>query len=195
MKRIIICLFISMFFPLFASGNSETVQPAITTPTDSDSKALIVYFSATGNTRRAAEPLADLTGADIFEIVPQEPYTSADLDYGDRSSRSSVEMNDASSRPAIANSLTNLSEYDTIYIGYPIWWSDMPRILYTFFDTYDLSGKTIAPFCTSGGSGISNTVNTIRRLESGAAVTAGLSLRSSNQETSLKSWLEEIGRN
>lgn len=166
-----------------ADASAETVETA-------SPKSIVVYFSCTGNTKAVAEIIAEKQGADIYEIIPEQPYTDEDLDYGDRSSRSTKEQNDSSSRPAISGSI-DLSGYDTVYVGYPIWWADMPRIMYTFFDTYDLSGKTIAPFCTSGGSGLSGTPKTISELEPDANVTAGLHADGSEKEVS--DWLTEIG--
>ena len=155
-----------------------------------EEKALVVYFSATGITRSAAEELAALTGADLYEIVPEHPYTDEDLNYNDHSTRATAEQNDQSARPAIAGELPDPDGYSVIYVGYPIWWGDMPRILYTFFDAVDFSGKTIAPFCNSGGSGLSGTPAAIATLEPDAAVTDGLAVRSSDQ---LVQWLTEIG--
>ena len=155
--------------------------------------SLVVYFSATGNTESAAETLAEIQGADLYEIVPEEPYTDEDLDYNDNSSRTTVEQNDSEARPAISGEIENLDDYDVIYVGFPIWWNDMPRIMYTFFDTYDLSGKTIAPFCTSGGSGISVAAAAIEELEPSAEVTEGLRTSPSEAEEDLTQWLENIG--
>lgn len=168
-----------------STTSAETEQPATTTET-AFPKSIVVYFSCTGNTKAVAEIIAEKQGADIYEIVPEQPYTDEDLDYGNRSSRSTSEQNDDSSRPTISGSI-DLSGYDTVYVGYPIWWADMPRIMYTFFDTYDLSGKTIAPFCTSGGSGLSGTPKTISELEPDANVTAGLHAGGSEKEVS--DWL------
>lgn len=165
---------------------------------EAGTKALVVYFSATGNTKAAAETLAEIQGADLFEIVPEEPYTDEDLDYDNASSRSTLEQNDANARPAIAGTIDNINEYDVIYVGYPIWWYEMPRIMYTFFDTYDFSGKTIVPFCTSGGSGLSGTPGTIAEFEPEAAILDGIQLGSSaahNAEAELSEWLTEIGLN
>lgn len=162
----------------------------------SEAKALVVYFSATGNTKTVAETLAGLQGADLYEIVPEQPYTDEDLNYNDRSTRATMEQNDPDARPAIQGSITDFEQYDVVYVGYPIWWGDMPRILYTFFDAYDFSGKTIAPFCTSGGSGLSGTPGTIAELETGAEVLDGLSISGSaadNAEDSVSEWLESIG--
>lgn len=160
-------------------------------------KALVVYFSATGNTKAVAETLAGLQGADLYEIVPEQPYKDEDLNYNDRTTRATMEQNDPDARPAIQGSITDLEQYDVVYVGYPIWWGDMPRILYTFFDTYDLSGKTIAPFCTSGGSGLSGTPGTIEELEPDATVLDGLHISGSaadSAESSVSEWLDSIGQ-
>lgn len=161
-------------------------------PTDSESptmqamnegdKALVVYFSCTGNTKSMAQEIAAQTNADLFEILPEQPYTQEDLNYQNDACRANQEMNDASARPAIESRIENLSDYDTIYIGYPIWWGTLPRILNTFFDTYDLSGKTILPFCTSGGSSILESVSAIREAEPEADVREGLRVSSGSAD-------------
>ena len=117
------------------------------------SKKLVAYFSCSGVTRSVAQALADAAGADLYEITPAQPYTSADLNWMDSSSRSTREMKDASSRPAIAGQVKNMEDYDTVFIGFPIWWYVAPTIIHTFLESYDFSGKTVVPFCTSGGSG------------------------------------------
>lgn len=117
-------------------------------------KTLVAYFSASGVTAKAAEKIAEAIGADLYEICPQLPYTAKDLDWMNRNSRSSVEMNDPARRPAIAQSLDNMAQYDTILVGFPIWWYVEPRIIDTFLESYDFSGKTMIPFATSGSSGI-----------------------------------------
>ena len=180
--------------------NSESIQSSGTQATETDeagTKALVVYFSATGNTKAVAETLTELTGANIYEIGPEQPYTDEDLNYNDRTTRATVEQNDPDARPAIQGSITDFEQYDVIYVGYPIWWGDMPRILYTFFDEYDFNGKTIAPFCTSGGSGLSGTPGTIAELETGATVLDGLHVSDSdadNAESQVSEWLVEIGQ-
>lgn len=174
-----------------SGGSSQEETPGTGT------KALVVYFSATGNTKAVAETLAELQGADIYEIVPEQPYTDEDLNYNDRTTRATAEQNDPDARPAIQGSITDFEQYEVVYVGYPIWWGDMPRILYTFFDTYDFSGKTIAPFCTSGGSGLSGTPGTIAELESGATVLDGLHVSDSaadSSESSVSQWLADIGQ-
>lgn len=126
-------------------------------------KALIVYFSATGTTAGAAKKIAEITGGELYEIVPQTPYTSADLNWRDKQSRSSREMGDPQSRPAIKGKKENLADYDVIFIGYPIWWNVAPTILHTFIESHDLKGKTVVPFATSGGSGIGNSVADLKK--------------------------------
>ncbi len=116
-------------------------------------KRLVAYFSASGVTARAARALAQAAGADLFEIVPEEPYTTADLDWRNRRSRSSLEERDPSACPAVEGRVDNMGAYDTVFVGYPIWWGHEPAIVDTFLGQYDFSGKTVVPFATSGGSG------------------------------------------
>lgn len=118
------------------------------------SKILIAYFSASGVTATAAKRIADAVDADLYEIRPKQPYTSADLDWMDKNSRSTLEMNDPACRPAIAEPVQNIEQYDTVFIGFPVWWYVEPRIIDTFLESYNFSGKTVIPFATSGGSGI-----------------------------------------
>ena len=128
------------------------------------SKKLVAYFSASGTTKEAAERLAKAAGADLFEIKPTIPYTSADLNWMDKKSRSSVEMNDPDSRPEIAGMIPNMADYDTVFIGFPIWWYVAPHIIHTFLESYDFDRKTLVPFATSGGSGMGKTVDELRKL-------------------------------
>ena len=127
-------------------------------------KKLVAYFSASGTTKKAAERLAKAAGADLFEIKPKVPYSSADLNWMDKKSRSSAEMNDPSSRPEIAGKLSNMADYDTVFLGFPIWWYTAPRIIHTFVESYDFSGKALIPFATSGGSGLGRTVEELKKL-------------------------------
>ena len=127
-------------------------------------KILVAYFSASGVTKGVAQRLAKAAGADLFEIRPAVPYTQADLNWTDKKSRSSVEMNDPLSRPEIAEMLPNMADYDTVFVGYPIWWYVAPHIINTFVESYDLSGKTLVAFATSGGSGIGKTVEELKKL-------------------------------
>lgn len=123
-----------------------------------ENKSLVTYFSASGVTKKVAEKLAEAAGADLFEIKPEVAYTEADLNWMDKKSRSSIEMNDKSFRPAIAEKYNNMADYDVVYVGFPIWWYVAPTIINTFLESYDFSGKTIVLFATSGGSGFGNTV-------------------------------------
>lgn len=171
--------------PRSSSNESTNTQSAKET-------SLIVYFSWSGNTELVAQEIQTQTGADIFEIVPAVPYSD---DYNTVVDLAQKEQKE-NARPEIENTIKNLDQYDTVYVGYPNWWGDMPMILYTFFDTYDLSGKTIAPFCTSGGSGLSNTVNEMKELEPNAIVTDGLHIgseASSSPDDAVSQWLNEIG--
>ena len=156
---------------------------------NSTSKSLVVYFSATGNTKSLAEKIAEESGSDIFEIVPEEPYTSEDLNYSNSNCRANKEQNDPTARPAISNKIENIDDYDVILIGYPIWWGTMPKIINTFLDTYDLSGKAIMPFCTSGSSGISTSVSAIRNICTNSTVTDGFRGTSSTTDTQIRTWL------
>lgn len=155
-------------------------------------KALVVYFSWSGNTERVAKSIQSQTGSDIFEIVPKTPYST---DYNTVVDAAKAEQRN-NARPEIKDYIPNIADYDTVYVGFPNWWGDMPMILYTFFDTYDLSGKTVALFCTSGGSGLSNTVNEVKALEPNAAVTKGLHIgsgASADPDSAVKAWLDELG--
>ena len=134
------------------------------------SRKLVAYFSASGVTAAAAKTLAGAAGADLYEIKPQVPYTNADLNWNNKQSRSSVEMNDPAFRPAIADRDANIADYDVIFVGFPIWWYVAPTIINTFLESYDFSGKTIVPFATSGGSGMGKTVAKLRPSVSDSAI-------------------------
>ncbi len=130
----------------------------VNSETSDNQKIAIIYFSATGTTEKVAEYIKDATGGDLIKIEPKEQYTDEDLSYNNNNSRATKEQNDSSARPEISNTI-DTDSYDVIYLGYPIWFGDAPRIILTFLDNYDLSGKTVIPFCTSGSSGISTSVN------------------------------------
>ncbi|MBP5644428.1 MAG: NAD(P)H-dependent oxidoreductase [Bacteroidales bacterium] len=125
-------------------------------------KTLVTYFSATGTTKAAAERLAKECNADLFEIAPEVPYTAADLDWRDKTSRSTLEMKDKTSRPAIATKCDNIADYDTVWIGFPVWWYTAPTIINTFIEAHDLSGKVLNVFATSGGSDVKGSANDLR---------------------------------
>lgn len=155
------------------------------------SKKLVAYFSASGVTKVAAERLAKAADADLFEIKPQTPYTRADLDWTNKKSRSSVEMSNPNSRPEIAEKLSNMDDYDTVFIGFPIWWYVAPTIINTFVESYDFSGKTIIPFATSGGSGMGKTVEVLKPLCPTACWKKGKMLnRVSDQD--LQNWVNSL---
>lgn len=127
------------------------------------SKTLVAYFSATGNTEAAAQRLAKEMNADLFEIAPAEPYSAADLDWTNKQSRSSLEMKDRSSRPAIKGTCANMKDYDTVWIGFPVWWYTAPTIINTFIEAHDLGGKTLCVFATSGGSNVTGSANDLKK--------------------------------
>ena len=155
------------------------------------SKKLVAYFSASGTTKEAAERLATAAGADLFEIKPVVPYSSADLNWMDKNSRSSVEMNDPDSRPEIAETIPNMADYDTVFIGFPIWWYVAPHIIHTFVESYDFERKTLVPFATSGGSGMGRTVDELRKLCPNADWKAG-KMMSGVSDQALAAWAAEF---
>ena len=156
------------------------------------SKKLVAYFSASGITAKVAEDLANAIGADIFEIRPEVPYTKADLNWMDKKSRSTIEMSDPTSRPAIAAKRDNMDEYDTIFVGFPIWWYVAPTIINTFLESYNLKGKTIIPFATSGGSGMGGTNKALAPSCKGARLLEGKVFRSSTNADTLREWVKTL---
>lgn len=156
------------------------------------SKALVAYFSATGTTEQAAQELAQAAGADLFRIEPQQPYTAADLNWNDRSSRSSREMNDEACRPALAQTAGDLADYGTVFVGFPVWWYVEPRIIDTFLEAHDFTGKTIVPFATSGGSGLGKAPERMQSLVPGAKVAAGKMLNGRQSADALRSWAQSF---
>mgnify|MGYP002570591299 FL=1 len=152
------------------------------------SRKLVAYFSASGVTAKVAETLAEAIGADIFEIEPKVPYTKADLDWTNRQSRSSIEMNDPASRPAIAGMRDNMADYDTLFVGFPIWWYVAPTIINTFLESHDLTGKTIIPFATSGGSGMGKTNEKLLPSCAGAKLIEGKVFKSNVSKAEMNQW-------
>ncbi len=159
--------------------------------TMSEQKILVAYFSATGTTAKVAERLAQATGGDLFEIKPEQPYTDADLDWRDKQSRSSVEMDNKNSRPAIASKIDNMNQYQVIFVGFPIWWYREPSIIDTFMESYNFEGKTVIPFATSGGSGMGNSGEIMQSLAPHAKVLSGKRFPSNVSEEELKTWANE----
>ena len=157
------------------------------------SKTLVAYFSASGTTARIAKELAQAAGADTYEIRPAVPYTKADLNWMDKKSRSSIEMNDKSSRPALADQNADIAAYDTILLGFPIWWYVAPTIINTFLESYDFSGKKIVLFATSGGSGFGRTVAGLKpSVAADTVITEGKLLNGRQTAASLKAWVDTV---
>ena len=177
------------------SEESKVTEAGQTEETQMETKILVAYFSATHNTEGVAEKIADGLNADLYEIVPEQPYTDADLDYHDNNSRSTLEMADASVRPEISGTVENMDQYDIVFIGYPIWWGDAPRILSTFVESYDFSGKTIVPFCTSGSSGIATSASNLEQLTDEATWLSGQRLESGASVDTVMEWVDSLGLN
>ena len=152
------------------------------------SKTLVAYFSASGITAKVAKKMAEAIGADLFEIKPETPYTGADLNWQNKNSRSSVEMNDRSSRPAIAVKAADMPQYDVVFVGFPVWWYREPSIIDTFMESYDFAGKTVIPFATSGGSGLGDSAANMQKLAKGAKVVDGKRFSGSASAEELKAW-------
>ncbi len=155
----------------------------------SNNKILVAYFSATGTTARVAEKLANATGGELYAIAPAKSYTSADLDWNDKQSRSSVEMNDPKSRPGIKGRKENITDYDVVFIGYPIWWDLAPRIINTFIESYDLKGKTVIPFATSGGSSLAGSAAALKKAYPALNWKEGRLLNRAD-EKSIRNWID-----
>lgn len=162
-------------------------------PETEGSKILVAYFSATGNTEGVAQKLADGLGADLYEIVPETPYTSDDLNYSDSSSRSSIEMDDPDARPAISGSVENMGQYDVVLLGYPIWWGEAPRIMSTFMESYDFSGKMLAAFCTSASSGFGSSDSALREAADSASWLDGIRFSSGASDQEILEWASGLG--
>ena len=155
------------------------------------SNILVAYFSASGVTKAVAEKVAAVAGADIFEIVPKQIYTTADLDWQDDNSRSTLEMNDSTCRPEIASTIDDISKYSLIFVGFPIWWYREPSIIDTFMESYDFTGITVVPFCTSGGSGLGESAMNMQKLAKGAKVLSGRRFSIESAEN-IKDWVDMV---
>lgn len=176
-----------------SSSNQPIAEKASDTQS-SQSKILVAYFSCTGNTKSLAETAAKVLSADVYEIRPETPYTAADLNYNDESTRATVEQKNDNARPALADKNANIEAYDTIVLAYPIWWGQAPRILDTFVESYDFSGKTIVPICTSGGSDIGSSADFLKGHTKGTANWKnGKQFSKSASEQELREWLNGSG--
>ena len=174
------------------AAQETAAEPASETPAAAHSDVLVAYFSATGTTKGVAERIASVTGGDLYEILAAEPYTEADLNYNDNSSRSTSEQNDKSVRPEIGSDDISLEGYTTIYLGFPIWWGEEPRILDTFVEKYNFDGITVIPFCTSGSSGIGRSGSNMEELAGSGTWLDGERFSGSVSEDELKSWIEGL---
>jgi flavodoxin len=190
MKNKFIAILIALLSVLIITGCGTQKENNITTNNDTktDKKIAVIYFSATGNTKEVAESIKDITGGELIEIIPLKEYTSADLNYNDSNTRATKEQNNPSSRPEIKNTIN--VDYDVIYLGYPIWWGDVPHIILTFIDTYDLDGKTIIPFCTSGSSSIDNSLNTLKNYNKNVNWVDGKRLTNNKKE--IENWINSL---
>ena len=157
------------------------------------SRKLVAYFSASGVTAKVAETLAEAIGANIFTIAPETPYTNADLNWMDKKSRTSIEMSDPSSRPAIARTRDNMGEYDTVFVGFPIWWYVAPTIISTFLESHDMTGKTIIPFATSGGSGMGKTNEKLQTSCPNSRILEGKVFNANVSKADMVTWEENLG--
>lgn len=166
------------------SGETESI--------DTNGKMLVAYFSATGTTRGVAEKIASVTGGNLYEIVPVQPYTDEDLDYSNGKSRTTVEQNDKSVRPEVSGAVDNWDSYSTVYLGYPIWWGEEPRILNTFVESYSFDGRTVIPFCTSGGSGIGQSGKNLESEAASGTWLLGERFSGSTSEEDIQSWISSL---
>ncbi len=176
------------------TSTESTTETTTEDTTEAANDTLVVYFSASRgkNTKGIAESISDILKADIYEIIPEVPYTDEDLDYGDSSSRTTIEMNDPNSRPTISGSVENMDKYSVIFVGYPIWWGEAPRILSTFMESYNFSGKTIVPFCTSGSSGIGSSATNLQKLTNEANWLSGHRFSSSESRENIENWIDGL---
>lgn len=173
-------------------GQTEEQSQNADTDASTGADTIVVYFSATGTTKGVAERIASVTNADIFELIPAEPYSDADLDWNDSGSRTTIEMNDPDVRPAIANDTVDLESYTTVYIGYPIWWGDAPRMMSTFVEAHDFDGKTVIPFCTSGGSGIGRSGSNLASQAGSGNWLEGGRLDAGISESEIQDWINDM---
>lgn len=173
------------------STTTEEIPPS----EPESAKILVAYFSATNTTKGVAQKIANAVNADLYEITPQQPYTSDDLNYHNDSSRSSIEMNDPNARPAISGSVADMEQYDIVFVGYPIWWGDAPRIMSTFVESYSFSDKTVVPFCTSASSGVGSSASNIERQAGSGNWLSGTRLNGSASDSDISSWVNGLGLN
>ena len=184
MKKILSAIIMGIAF--FTGFNTQAKETNM-----SDTKILVAYFSATGTTAEVAAKLAKAVNADLFEIKPEQPYTSADLNWRNDKSRSSLEKEDRNSRPEIASKVEDMGKYKVVFVGFPIWWYREPSIIDTFIESYDFGGKTVIPFATSGSSGMGDSAENIQKLAPNASVKEGKRFPADVSEAELKKWADE----
>lgn len=175
-----------MLFTCSSVGSAENINER------ADSNILVAYFSATGNTENIAMHIQNILGADVYEIEAADPYTDEDLNYSDSDCRANQEQNDPNARPDITGSAADMDEYDVVFLGYPIWWGQAPKIIYTFLESYDFSGKTIIPFCTSGSSGIGSSATNLHSLVDGAEWEDGRRFSGGSSQATVEEWIDTI---
>ena len=175
-----------------APGNGENNGNGQNVSNENSGKILVVYFSCTNITEGIAKKIQTATGSAIFEIVPEIPYTSADLNYNNDDSRANKEQNNPNARPAINGRVENIENYETVFIGYPIWWGQAPKIIYTFLESYDFSGKTLIPFCTSGSSGIGSSATNLHSLTPNATWLDGQRFSGSASQSTVTAWVNGL---
>lgn len=185
-KSVLLTLLAILFMNLHAAAQDPIKQE------HNGKRILVAYFSATGTTAEAAKKLAQVTGGELYAITPVKPYTNADLDWHNKQSRSSVEMNDLKSRPVLKNKKENIADYEVIFIGYPIWWNLAPRVVNTFIESHDLKNKIIIPFATSGGSSITGSVTALKKDYHNLKWKEGRLLNRAN-EKSIREWVDKLG--
>ena len=175
------------------AGDAAQTENSSTQAGSAGGNTLVAYFSATGNTKAVAEVIAQHTGGTLFEIVPTEPYTSADLDYNDPASRTSLENEDPSIRPSITGAVDNWDSYDTVFIGYPIWWGASPAIMQTFVESYDWNGKTVVAFCTSSSNGFGSSDSVLKEATPDATWLEGQRFSQGASASDIESWVDGLG--
>lgn len=190
MKNLLFAILAFLGLGAFSCSSKNTTSKE-TTELPKENKILVAYFSATGNTKKVADTISAITGGTLFEIEPVQPYSEADLDGWNESARGTRESKDRSTRPEVKNKVDNMAQYDTIYLGFPIWWYTCPTIVNTFLEQYDLTGKTIIPFATSGGSGFGETEKDLKVSAPNAKFKPGKVLNNMNK-SQIEGWIGSV---